>query len=53
LSNIYIIDKVKDFYIKERRRLIKTSINRRIIYEVFSDLLIKELKIPIFINNYN
>jgi hypothetical protein len=53
LSNIHTIDKAEDFYIKERRRPIKTSINRRIIREVFGDLPIKELEIPVFINNYN
>jgi hypothetical protein len=31
LSNIYTIDQIEDFYKKVRKRLIKTSINRRII----------------------
>jgi hypothetical protein len=47
------MDKAEDFRTKEKRRPAKTSINRRIIREVFGDLLIKELKIPCFINNYN
>jgi hypothetical protein len=53
LSNIHTIDKAEDFRTKERRRPAKTSINGRIVQEVFSNLLIKELKIPYFINNYN
>jgi hypothetical protein len=39
--------------VKERRRPVKTSINRRIIREVFGEMLIKELQIPSFINDYN
>jgi hypothetical protein len=53
LSNIYTVDKAEDWRVKERKRPVKTSINGRIIREVFGDLLIKELQIPSFINNYN
>jgi hypothetical protein len=47
------MDKAEDFRVKKRRRPIKTSINGRIIRDVFGNLLIKELLIPCFINDYN
>ena len=53
LNNIYIIDRIEDFREKVRRRLIKTSINRRIIRQIFTDKLIKSLSIPCFIDDYN
>jgi hypothetical protein len=53
LSNIHTVDKAEDFRAKERRRPAKTSTNGRIVRDVFGDLLIKELKIPCFINDYN
>jgi len=53
LSNIYTVYTSDDFREKIRKRLIKTSINRRIIRQVFSSDLIKELRIPRFIDDYN
>jgi hypothetical protein len=53
LSNIHTVDKAEDFRTKERRRPAKTSTNGRIVRDVFGDLLIKELPIPCFIDNYN
>jgi hypothetical protein len=47
------MDKAEDFCMKERRRPAKTSTNGRIVWEVFGDLLIKELLIPSFIDDYN
>ena len=47
------MDKVEDFRLKEKRRPTKTSTNGRIVQEVFGNLLIKELPIPSFINDYN
>ena len=43
LSNIYIVDKVEDFREKARRRLAKTSTNRRIVQKVFGSDYIKDL----------
>jgi hypothetical protein len=53
LSNIHTVDKADDFRVKERKRPAKTSINGRIVREVFGEMPIKELQIPSFINNYN
>jgi hypothetical protein len=53
LSNIHTVDKAEDFRAKERRRPAKTSINGRIVREVFGNLPIKELPIPCFIDDYN
>ena len=53
LSNIHIVDKAKDFREKVKKRLAKTSINRRIVRRVFGDNYKKKLQIPCFINNYN
>jgi hypothetical protein len=47
------VDKAEDFREKARRRLVKTSINKRIIRKVFGDDYIKDLQIPCFINDYN
>jgi hypothetical protein len=47
------MDKAEDFRAKERRRPAKTSINRRLIREIFGDESVKELEIPYFINDYN
>jgi hypothetical protein len=38
---------------KKRRRPTKTSINIRLIREVFGDNLVKDLLIPSFIDDYN
>jgi hypothetical protein len=53
LSNIHTVDKAEDFRVKERRRPAKTSINGRIVRDVFGNLLIKELPISCFIDDYN
>jgi hypothetical protein len=53
LSNIYTIDKAKDFREKVRKRPTKTSTNSRIVRQVFSDDYRKELQIPCFIDDYN
>ena len=50
---MHTIDKAEDFTEKARKRLVKTSINGRIIRKVFRDKHIKELLIPRFINDYN
>jgi hypothetical protein len=38
---------------RKRRRLAKTSTNGRIVREVFGTDLVKELRIPYFIDDYN
>jgi hypothetical protein len=38
---------------RKRRRPAKTSTNKRIIREVFGTDLVKELRIPCFIDDYN
>jgi hypothetical protein len=53
LSNIYIIDKAKDFREKVKKRLAKTFTNSRIVRQVFGNNYRKELQIPCFIDNYN
>jgi hypothetical protein len=53
LSNIHTVDKAEDWRVKERKRPIKMSTNGRIVQEVFSEMPIKELQIPSFINDYN
>jgi hypothetical protein len=53
LSNIYIIDKAKDWIERKRKRPTKTFINGRLVREVFGDTLVKELPIPCFIDDYN
>jgi len=47
------MDKVEDFKEKKRKYLAKTIMNRRLVRGVFKDLLVKELLIPCFINDYN
>jgi hypothetical protein len=53
LSNIYTVYTSDNFREKVRKRLAKTSTNKRIIRQVFGSDPIKELCIPRFINNYN
>jgi hypothetical protein len=53
LSNIHTVDKAEDWRVKERKRPAKTSTNGRIVREVFGEMLIKELQIPSFIDDYN
>ena len=53
LSSIYTVYTIEDFCERVRRRLAKTSTNRRIVRQVFGDTLTKELRIPCFINDYN
>src|SRR5271154_556239 len=53
LSNIHTVHTAEDFLEKVRRRPAKTSINGRILRQVFSDVLTKELRIPCFIDDYN
>jgi hypothetical protein len=53
LSNIYTIYTLDDFREKVRKRPTKTSINRRIIRQIFGSDPTKKLYIPRFINDYN
>jgi hypothetical protein len=53
LSNIYTINRTEDFREKVRKRPVKTSINRRIVRQIFTDEPIKSLSIPCFIDDYN
>ena len=53
LSNIHTVHNADDFREKVRKRPAKTSTNRRIIRQVFSNNTTKELQIPCFINDYN
>jgi hypothetical protein len=53
LSNIHIVDKAEDMVERKRRRPAKTSINGRIVREVFGTDLVKELRISCFIDDYN
>jgi hypothetical protein len=53
LSNIHTINRTEDFRKKVRKRPIKTSINRRIMRQIFADEPTKSLLIPCFIDDYN
>ena len=53
LSNVHTVDKAEDFREKKRKRPAKTLTNGRLVRGVFGDLLVKELLIPCFINDYN
>jgi hypothetical protein len=53
LSNIYIVDKAKDWIERKRKRPAKTFINGRLVREVFGDTPVKELLISCFIDDYN
>jgi hypothetical protein len=53
LSNIHIIHTINDFVARQRKRPAKTSTSDNIVRIVFGDNLIKELQIPIFIDDYN
>ena len=53
MSSIYIVDIVKDFIKKSRKRLTKTLTNARIARKAFSSKHIKKLEIPLFIDDYN
>ena len=53
LSNIHTVYTIKDFHKKVKRRPTKTSTNKKIVQQVFSNASTKELRIPCFINNYN
>jgi hypothetical protein len=47
------VDKAEDWIERKRRRPTKTSINGRLVQEVFRDTPVKELPIPCFIDDYN
>jgi len=53
MSSIYIVNIVKDFIEKSRKRLTKTLTNARIARKAFSSEHIKKLEIPLFIDDYN
>ncbi len=53
LSTVHTIYIVNDFITRQRKRLAKTSTSIQIVRPVFGDNLVKELKIPVFINDYN
>jgi hypothetical protein len=53
MSSIHIVDIVKDFIEKSRKRPTKTSTNARIIQKAFSSKHTKKLEIPLFIDDYN
>jgi hypothetical protein len=53
LSNIHTVYTVNDFVARQRKRPAKTSTNGSIVRTVFKDDLIKELLIPVFIDDYN
>jgi hypothetical protein len=53
LSNIYTVHTVNDFVARQRKRPVKTFTSDNIVRIVFGDNLIKELQIPIFIDDYN
>jgi hypothetical protein len=53
LSNIHIVHTVNDFVARQRKRLAKTFISGSIVCIVFKDDPIKELLIPVFIDDYN
>jgi len=53
MSSIYIVDIVKDFIEKLRKRPAKTLTNARIARKAFSSEHIKKLEIPLFIDDYN
>ena len=48
-----MVDKAEDFREKKRKRPAKILINGRLVRGVFGDLLVKELPISCFINDYN
>jgi hypothetical protein len=53
LSTIHTIHTVNDFVARQRKRPAKTSTSARIVRRVFGEDLIKELEIPVFIDDYN
>jgi hypothetical protein len=53
LSNIHTVHIVNNFVAQQRKRLAKTSISNSIVRTVFRDDPIKELLIPVFIDDYN
>ncbi len=53
LSTIHTIYTADDFIAQQRKRPAKTSTSAQIILLVFGSDAIKELEIPIFIDNYN
>jgi hypothetical protein len=53
LSNIYIVYIVNNFVARQPKRPAKTFISSNIVCTVFKDNLIKELLIPVFIDDYN
>jgi hypothetical protein len=53
LSTIHTIHTANDFIARQRKRPAKTSTSARIVRPVFGDNPIKELEIPVFINDYN
>jgi len=53
MSSIHIVDIVKDFIEKSRKRLAKTLTNARIARKAFGSEHTKKLEIPLFIDDYN
>ena len=53
ISSIYIVDIVKDFIKKLRKRPTKTLTNARIARKAFGSEHTKKLEIPLFIDDYN
>jgi hypothetical protein len=53
LSNIHTVHTVNDFVARQRKRPAKTSTSDSIVRTVFRDDPIKELLIPVFIDDYN
>ena len=53
MSSIHIVDIVKDFMEKSRKRLAKTLTNARIARKAFGSEHTKKLEIPLFIDDYN
>jgi hypothetical protein len=53
LSIIHTVYTVNDFVAQQRKRPAKTFISNSIVCTVFKDDFIKELLIPVFIDDYN
>jgi hypothetical protein len=53
LSTVHTIHTANDFIARQRKRPAKTSTSARIVRPVFGDNPVKELEIPVFIDDYN
>lgn len=53
LSNVHTVHTVNDFIVRQRKRPAKTSTSGSIVRTVFGDDPIMELRIPVFIDDYN